>query len=440
MKTTKIRDIPKYIQKKIFRADSLYCPSPSGKVRFYAYLTENDGELVKVTVAVKHYKKRLYCKQVAVHGVHSDKCFVRDMAFHFMGNYSVGWYAEGLTKTQRWYEDGSWGWHYDRYFDPYAPVVNKEYIPKFPEYRYSAYELYDSEDILKYLRLYEEFPQAEYLLKAGLTGYVHSQQILKKAGVDKGFRKWLIAHREELRERRYYIDVVLRGYRTGKPLGTLQAYRRAKLTLKNNDAFAPVRELFTGPERERFSDYISKQNTNVNTYLDYLKACRYLGLDMSLPKNRFPHDFRYWHDMRIDQYAAARTEADRKEKRELYEKFACIAEKYMPLEYDRRGEFICIIARSPAELVREGEALRHCVGRMNYDRRMLREESLIFFVRIKEQPDVPFVTVEYSPASRKILQCYGECDSNPGDDVLRYVNKVWLPHANRKLKEITKAA
>lgn len=137
-------------------------------VRFYAYLTKNDGELVKVTVAVKHYKKRLYCKQVAVHGVHSDKCFVRDMAFHFMGNYSVGWYAEGLTKTQRWYEDGSWGWHYDRYFDPYAPVVNKEYIPKFPEYRYSAYELYDSEDILKYLRLYEEFPQAEYLVKAGL--------------------------------------------------------------------------------------------------------------------------------------------------------------------------------------------------------------------------------------------------------------------------------
>ncbi|PWM51115.1 MAG: hypothetical protein DBX39_02465 [Bacillota bacterium] len=162
----------------------------------------------------------------------------------------------------------------------------------------------------------------------------------------------------------------------------------------------------------------------------------HLGLDMSLPKNRFPHDFKYWHDMRIDQYATARAEADRKKKQELYEKFAVIAEKYLPLEHAKRSAFICIIARSPADLIHEGEVLDHCVGRMNYDQRFVREESLIFFVRTKKQPDTPFVTLEYSLRNHKILQCYGAHDHKPSEDVLHYVNKIWLPYANRTIKKL----
>ncbi len=77
---------------------------------------------------------------------------------------------------------------------------------------------------------------------------------------------------------------------------------------------------------------------------------------------------------------------------------------------------------------------------MNYDRKFIREETLIVFIREKERADVPFVTVEYSPSQRKILQCYGEHDSKPDDSVLDYVNNVWLPYANRKIRKITKAA
>ena len=289
---------------------------------------------------------------------------------------------------------------------------------------------------MTYLRTYLKYPQTEYLVKAGLGKYIGSVMILKKIGSDKNFRKWLMAHREELIRHYYYVDVVLRAYKIGKTLETLQAYREAKINLRNDNTLAPIRELFTGMEREKFFDYISAQNTNANAYLDYLKACRYLGLDMSLPKNRFPHDFKYWHDMRIDQYATARAEADRKAKQELYEKFASIAQKYLPLEHDKRSAFICVIAHSPADLVREGEMLHHCVGRMNYDQRFIREQSLIFFIRMREQPDTPFVTLEYSLQNHKILQCYGEHDHKPSDAVLHYVHKVWLPYANKTLKKL----
>ena len=73
---------------------------------------------------------------------------------------------------------------------------------------------------------------------------------------------------------------------------------------------------------------------------------------------------------------------------------------------------------------------------MNYDQRFIREESLIFFIRKKEQPDTPLVTLEYSPRSHKVLQCCGEHDHKPSEDILHYVNKIWLPYANRTIKQI----
>ena len=118
------------------------------------------------------------------------------------------------------------------------------------------------------------------------------------------------------------------------------------------------------------------------------------------------------------------------------QKFSEVAEKYLPLQHNKRSAFICVIARSPADLIREGEMLGHCVGRMNYDERFAQEQSLIFFVRTKEHPEKPLVTLEYSLKTYKVLQCYAEHNTQPDDDILHYVNKVWLPYANKTLKQI----
>ncbi len=440
MKIEKIKPIPKYIVESIRKQDKKRCPEQNGVLRYYAYLTKNDGELVKVTVAVKNRYKKWYYKQCAVHGIHSEKCFVKDMVFFYLGGYRVGWYDEGLQKYRKWYEDSDWGWNDDKYFDPWALIVNKEYLAKFPEYRYSAVALYDGADMFKYLRLYEKYPQIEYLMKLGLKNLMFSTQILKKIGKDKAFCKWLIRNKDELIREYHYVQVILRAYRTGKPLSEQQAYQKAKIKLQHDDKLKPLKELFKGKDLERFFSYIAVQNTNPHTYLDYLKACNHLGLDMAEDKNRFPHDFKRWHDIRIDEYATAMALKDSKERKKFYKEFAAIVQKYLPLEYNRKSGFAIVIARSPADLIREGKILHHCVGSMNYDRRVIREESLIFFVRDIQKPDTPFVTVEYSPKQKKVLQCYGENDHKPDDSVLSYVNKVWLPYANRTVKKLKLAA
>lgn len=88
------------------------------------------------------------------------------------------------------------------------------------------------------------------------------------------------------------------------------------------------------------------------------------------------------------------------------------------------------------DLIAEGNTLNHCIGRMNYDQKFVREESLIFFISIIENPNTPFVTVEYSLQNHKVLQCYGYNNSRPQADVLEFVNNKWLPYANRILRKI----
>ena len=129
MKIEKIKPIPKYILAAIKKKDATLYPSSSGLNRFYAYLAIWNKELVKVTVAVKtRYKTHWHCKQVAVHGVDSERCFVKDMCFYSISGYHVGWYEEELTRTPKWYESPDWGWCDDKYFDPHAYLINKDYF------------------------------------------------------------------------------------------------------------------------------------------------------------------------------------------------------------------------------------------------------------------------------------------------------------------------
>ena len=143
-----------------------------------------------------------------------------------------------------------------------------------------------------------------------------------------------------------------------------------------------------------------------------------------------------WHDIRIDEYHTKRAYEEEQAKKELYTQFSNIANKYLTLQRNLKDDFVVIIAKSPADLLFEGERLNHCVGRMNYDKRFIREESLIFFIRNKNSIETPFVTMEYSLKDKKILQCYGEHDSRPDEKVLDFAYKVWLPYANRKIKKI----
>ena len=436
MKIEKIKPIPKYILKLIQKEDKKRYPAPKGILRFYAYLTKNDGELVKVTVAVKNKYKNWYCKQVAIHGIHSEECFIKDIAFTYMAGYRVGWYEEGISKYKEWWEGYGWDTQIDKLFDPYGTLINKDFLKKFPEYKYAAWELCNGWEILKYLRLYKEYPQVEYLMKAGLYRIHDSKQILKKISKDKKFCKWLMANKEEIANNYFYNSVIIQAYNCGKPLNYLQKKKELALSKRSDTYYQYLKRLFDKETLSSIEEYLLEKKISTSLYADYARACTELGLDMKEKKNLIPHDFKHWHDVRIDEYATLQAARDAEKKKKLLEKFATVATKYNSMQHDKKFAFMVMIAKSPEELIKEGDTLHHCVGRMGYDQKMAREESLIFFVRSKENPDIPFVTIEYSLKNQKILQCYGEHNHKPDEKVMDYINTKWLPYANKALKKI----
>lgn len=434
MKPEKIKPIPKYIQKMIYKADLKRHPEQNGNIRFYAYLTRNSGELVKMTVAVKNRYSKWHCKQVAMHGLHSEKCWVKDMAFHYIAGYTVGWFEEGLTRVKNWWESKEWGYATDKMFDPYAPIVNIDYLTRYPEFKYSAYELYNDVDIIRYLRVFEKHPGVEMLVKLGLQKFTKNITIIRKCESDKTFRKWIFKSAEELRTKKCYVSAIIRAYKKQIPLSEAQNLEYIQKSLMSKD-YKAIR-LAISKDYIGFQNYIHEQKISYYQYKDYAEACLYLGLDMTLSKNRYPHEFRKWHNIRIDQYATKKALERAEKEKEFVEKFAAVANKYLPLQRIGKEDYIIIIAKSPVELVKEGSSLNHCVGRMNYDQKMVREETLIFFIRKKDEPETPLATLEYSLSKKKVLQCYGDSDTKPEDAICTFVYNKWLPYANRKLNKI----
>ena len=436
MKIEKIKPIPKYMLKLIKKTDLQKHKEQNGFTRYYSYLTKNDGELVQVIVAVKNRYKKWLCKQVVVHSLNSNECFVKDIACFTICGYVTNWFAEGYGFPV-WYADGKWDVADEKHFHIWCPVLNKEYVEKFPQYKYCAYQLYPYGDFFRYLKVYERFPQAEYLVKMGLEAKAMSIMLLRQCKKDKQFCKWLYRNRTIIRNGGYYVSAILLAYKKGWTLERAQKYEALKKKLCVERELQPIRDMLKAKgDYEKFFAYIKEQGTSNNSYLDYLNACNYLNIDMSIDKNRYPHEFRRWHDIRTNEYASAKAKAEKEARKKFNAQFKIIAKKYESLQESCKGSFICIIAKSPNELVKEGKALNHCVGKMGYDKKFVDEQSLIFFIRDKENPKVPLVTVEYSLISKRVLQCYAYHDTKPAKEIEEYVYHNWLPYANKQLKKI----
>ena len=427
--------------KLIEKQDKKYYTTPCGNTRCYAYLTHWDNELIKITVAVRHFHNELHIKQVAVHGIHSNNYYVKDMVFYYIGGYVVSWYKEGIHKYPKTRGEGEWcecTTERNYNFDPYAPVVNIEYVLKFPEYKYSAIKGYNNVNIFKYLRCYERYPQAEYLIKLGLPNLADKRTVLALLEKDKAFRRWIINNKNNPNLKKHNASTIIQAYKTDKSFDECEKFIHRKSKLYFEKDYAPIKKQFRGKRLKLFFNYIDEQKIGYRQYLDYLNACLDLELDMSLNKNAFPHDFKKWHDIRIDECVSQQAVIDEKKRIKLYQQFSVVAQKYQPLQSYQNAMYTVLIAQSPAELVYEGNQLKHCVGKMGYDQRFAREENLIFFIRKVNNITKPFVTVEYSIRQKSVLQCYGYNDKTPKQQVLDFVNESWLPFANSQLTKIRK--
>lgn len=175
------------------------------------------------------------------------------------------------------------------------------------------------------------------------------------------------------------------------------------------------------------SDRLSQ---TAQTYSDYLEMRRSLGYDMGSSTGLQPRDLRAAHDkMAAEQN---RKEADRR-LREVAKKYPLIKKNYRRLRkqfYFEDGDLLVRPARNAGEIVMEGRTLHHCVGGDTYLRKHNDGLATILFLRKRQQPEEPYITVEIDTGTLEIRQWYGEHDKKTDE---KNVDR-WLGRYTTRLK------
>lgn len=393
--------------------------------RVYAYFEEKGNALLKVIVAVKNHPKtgKQMCKQVCVRDTKGN-VYGRDCEFTYCAGYSFDWSSEIAGGES----DTPWIKVPDNLCNLYAVQM----MPNLDDtiYKYSGYKqcVEQNIDLIEYLKVWLKHPRVEMLAKAGLAHVALYSSIVSMLEKDKNFAKWFCKNAAILTHGKRY---------TANEIKTAYKYKVDPREIAEITRYMSPNQLLTFLKTFKVSDfkrmkaYVEQQNKYMGSYIDYLRACRVLDVDMRDTKNVFPKDFAYWHQVRIDQY---RADSNRKKYLKELVDFSKVSKQYEMLEM--KDIFTVMIARTKEDLVNEGEALHHCVGRMNYGQKMRRKESLIFFVRNTTTPDVPFVTIEFSLLRKEVLQCYGIHDSKPTQDVLDFVFGKWTNYAIQQMSRI----
>ena len=138
----------------------------------------------------------------------------------------------------------------------------------------------------------------------------------------------------------------------------------------------------------------------------------------------FPADF-FRHHQRISQLIAD------KGNKELNEKITRATEQARRYAWeDAETGLLITPARCAEDLKAEGAALDHCVA--TYAERVALGETMIFFIRRIDAPDVPFFTLEYK--NDKVIQNRGYKNSGSTEQVQTFETR-WLAHIEQLKKE-----
>lgn len=159
--------------------------------------------------------------------------------------------------------------------------------------------------------------------------------------------------------------------------------------------------------------YISDKKIKYDhDYFDYIGWIEKMGYDMTNEFNLFPKNFVNVHDEMSKQYVKFKDKQAREDAQRFNQTLKKLRKETKDVEamnLNIEGLFIRLPNRLE-ELKKEGEALHHCVG--TYMERVRKGETMIFFIRRKEEPEKPYYTLEWHG---KVVQCRGShnCDMTP---------------------------
>lgn len=141
-------------------------------------------------------------------------------------------------------------------------------------------------------------------------------------------------------------------------------------------------------------------------WLDYMELAEELGRDVSYPDGAaMPRSLIEAHDQMVDLRNRHQEELRLRELKKRDEGYAkrktALEKKYAY----RSGDLEIRVPQGAADIIREGNVLKICVG--GYAARHLDGKTTILFLRHARRPDSPYVCIEIDEKTNRIIQIHG---------------------------------
>ena len=338
-----------------------------------------------------------------------------------------------------------------------APIMPETYEEmEGTMFQYSALQGYvkcvGDVNPIDYLGRYSQTPQIEVLVKMGLIGVVenlvkchygiveneHASRPDVFLGIRKERVKQLIRKKGDVEtlkvmqmEKRFgqnwtddQIEHLTETGLRSKQVGETTKYMTLQKLLNRIEKYAGCQY---GTECSRAEARIRHVAT---TYVDYLEMREDLGYDLNNTVYQYPRNLDEEHHKMVMEINKEKAEARLREVARQYpdirKSYRSIRKKYF---YEDEN-YLIRPARSAEEIVMEGRILHHCVGGDGYLNRHNTGQTYILMVRLKDEPEIPYITVEIDAKYPRIIQWYGEFDKKPDEKNMQ----VWLDGWLMKLK------
>lgn len=292
----------------------------------------------------------------------------------------------------------------------------------FERYEFTAYEY------ISYIDLHLRYRSIELLAKAGFEFFV-AQKVFGRKGSGcinwngKSLEKILRLPRRHIKKLRFHeiefyklmIFQKLSEQEKMLPWETVQ-----KLIEAYNRSGAEHICKFTSIIR--WAAWAAENDVSIHDWLDYIRDCEKLGLDVRKNKVLFPESFQITH-ARLSAKVEAVEDAEKAEGiRRVASDFG------MKLETD---SLVLKIAHSQSDLNVESSVLSHCVR--TYGDRVAAGNTVIYFIRKVIAPDEPYFTLEIRTDGR-FVQCRGKHNCGMTPEVEAFKDLV-VAEFNRRLKK-----
>ena len=197
------------------------------------------------------------------------------------------------------------------------------------------------------------------------------------------------------------------------------------------------------PERKA-CNYIKRQSALsgreakevISAWEDYICMARRLGMDVSKELFFKPKDLKKAHDNAAAMCGGAEIA---RRAREIEGKFPGIDAIYGEIreKYAYAGKkYSIIIPERIEDIIREGQVLGHCLHSSDrYFERIHTRESYIVFLRLTEEPDKPFYTLEIEPdGTARQKRTAGDNQNEDFKDAEKFIRR-WQQEVQKRLTE-----